>query len=113
MVSLDSAFIHVASVSEIVVGQKKTVTAGDLPILIINVSGSFYVIDVLCTHYGGDLSQGTLEGNIITCPNHGSKFDVTTGKVVSGPMEPLDRPDIENLTAYPLKLEKQEIYIKI
>jgi nitrite reductase/ring-hydroxylating ferredoxin subunit len=54
-----------------------------------------------------------LQGKILTCPVHGSKFDVTDGKVVSPPTEPLDRPVIENLITYPLKVEDGEIYIKI
>jgi nitrite reductase/ring-hydroxylating ferredoxin subunit len=54
-----------------------------------------------------------LEGKILTCPIHGAKFDVTDGKVVSPPIEPLDRPEIENLPTYPLRIENQDIFIKI
>ncbi len=84
-----------------------------MDVLIANVDGAFYAVDSLCTHYGGDLSEGKLEGNILTCPIHGAKFDVTTGKVVSSPTEPLDRPEIENLPTYTLKIENQEVFIKI
>jgi nitrite reductase/ring-hydroxylating ferredoxin subunit len=110
---LEPRYIRVAEKSEITVGKTKKVTAADTQILIANVNGAFYAIDALCTHYGGDLSEGKLEGTIITCPIHGAKFDVTTGKVVSPPMEPLDRPEIENLPTYPLKVETQGIFIKI
>jgi len=64
----------------------KAVQAGDLQVLIVNVCGNFYAVDALCTHYAGDLSQGKLEGKILTCPVHASRFDVTSGKVVSGPL---------------------------
>jgi nitrite reductase/ring-hydroxylating ferredoxin subunit len=82
-------------------------------VLIVNVEDNFYAFDSLCTHYGGDLSEGRLEGKILTCPIHGAKFDVTDGKVVSPPIEPLDRPEIENLPTYPLRIENQDIFIKI
>lgn len=112
-VFVEAGFIRVASASEIEVGKTKKVTAGDVAILIVNVDGNFHAVDSLCSHYGGDLSEGRLEGSILTCPIHGAKFDVTTGRVVSPPTEPLDRSEIENLTSYPLKVEKQDIFIKI
>ncbi|MCL5878038.1 MAG: Rieske 2Fe-2S domain-containing protein [Candidatus Bathyarchaeota archaeon] len=110
---MESGFIRVADISEIEAGKTKKVTAGDMEVLIVNFDGVFHAVDSLCTHYGGDLSEGKLEGNILTCPIHGAKFVVTTGKVVSPPTEPLDRPEIENLPTYPLKIENQEIFIKI
>jgi len=110
---LESGFVRVAYTSEIEVGKTKKVTADDIQILIVNVDGKFYAVDSLCTHYGGDLSEGKLEGKILTCPIHGAKFDVVDGKVVSPPTEPLDRPEIENLPTYPLRVENQEIFIKI
>lgn len=110
---MESGFIRVAETSEIRVGKIKKVKAGDMDVLIANVDGAFYAVDSLCTHYGGDLSEGKLEGKILTCPIHGAKFDVTTGKVVSSPTEPLDRPEIENLLTYTLKIENQEVFIKI
>jgi len=48
----------------------KKVTVGDKEFLIINVDGKYYAIGARCTHAGGDLSQGSLKGNIVTCPRH-------------------------------------------
>jgi len=110
---LESGFIRVANTSEVATGEMKVFQVGSVQILIVNVGGNFYVVDALCTHYGGDLSEGTLEGKIVSCPNHGSKFNVASGKVVSGPLEPLGRPDIEDLASYPVIVEKQEIYVKV
>lgn len=110
---MEPGFIHVANTSEVATGKMKAVKAGYLQILLVNFDGALYAVDALCTHYAGDLSQGKLEGKIVTCPVHGSKFDVTTGKVVSGPVEPLGRPNIEDLGSYPVKVEKQEIYVKV
>jgi nitrite reductase/ring-hydroxylating ferredoxin subunit len=110
---LDSGFVYAAKTSEIADGETKKLPLGDFGVLIANVEGEYYAVDALCTHYGGDLSQGKLEGEILTCPVHGAKFDVTNGKVYSPPTEPLDRPEIENLITYPLTVENGEIYIKI
>jgi 3-phenylpropionate/trans-cinnamate dioxygenase ferredoxin subunit len=90
----------------------KKVSLGDRAVLIANVKGTYYAVDNLCTHYAGDLSEGILEGNVVTCPNHGSKFDVTTGKVVSPPAKALGRPDIEDLQTYSVKVEDQYIMVK-
>ncbi len=48
-------------------------------ILVCNVGGSFYAIDDVCTHDGGPLDQGMLEGYCAVCPRHGATFDVRTG----------------------------------
>jgi nitrite reductase/ring-hydroxylating ferredoxin subunit len=110
---LDSGFVYAAKTSEIPAGETKKLPLGDFGVLIANVEGAFYAVDALCTHYGGDLSAGKLEGKILTCPVHGAKFDITNGKVYSPPTEPLDRPEIENLITHPLKIMNGEIYIKI
>jgi nitrite reductase/ring-hydroxylating ferredoxin subunit len=110
---LESGFFFVSKTEEFEKDKIKKVTIEGLNILIVNLEDRFYAIDALCTHYGGDLSEGTLQGNILTCPVHGAKFDITNGRVVSAPTEPLDRPIIENLISYTLKIEKQDIYIKI
>jgi nitrite reductase/ring-hydroxylating ferredoxin subunit len=113
VICLESSFIRVADTSEIGLGKTKKIAVGDVVVLIVNVEGSFYAVDSLCTHYGGDLSEGILKGNILTCPVHGARFNVTNGKVISPPTEPLDRPDIENLTIYQLRIENQNISIKL
>jgi nitrite reductase/ring-hydroxylating ferredoxin subunit len=77
--------VRVAGKSEISVGRMKMVKLEGKEILIANVSGNYYAIGAKCTHAGGDLSLGVLEGNVVTCPKHRAKFDVTTGKVVSPP----------------------------
>jgi nitrite reductase/ring-hydroxylating ferredoxin subunit len=109
---VEAGYERVANKSEIGMGKMKKVVMGDKEILIVNVDGTYYAVDNLCTHYGGNLSEGVLEGNVVTCPNHGSKFDVTTGKVVSPPAEALGRPDIEDLQTYLIKVKDQYIMVK-
>jgi 3-phenylpropionate/trans-cinnamate dioxygenase ferredoxin subunit len=105
--------VKIAEQSEIPVGKmKKFVTQGK-EILIANVNGSFYAIGNVCTHERGDLSQGTLEGNVVTCPKHRSKFDVTSGKVLSGPKILLFHPKIADEQSFSVKTENDSILIKI
>ncbi len=110
---MEADYVKVASTAEIPAGKMKKVKLEGVEVLITNVNGAYYAIGSECTHYGGDLSEGILEGNIVTCPVHGAKFDVTTGKVVSAPVEALGRPDIEDEPLYSVKVEKQDILIKL
>ena len=79
------SFYEVAKTSEIPEGTIKVVSIQDKELIVVNYEGNYYAINRICTHMGGDLSKGKLEGKIITCPRHGSRFDVTTGKSISGP----------------------------
>jgi 3-phenylpropionate/trans-cinnamate dioxygenase ferredoxin subunit len=78
-------FVKVAQTSEIPSGTMKKVTINKKEILIANANGNRYAIGNRCTHHDGDLSQGSLEGNTVTCPKRMAKFDVTTGKIVLRP----------------------------
>jgi len=110
---MESEYFRAADKSEIKVGKMKKVILDGKEILIANVNGNYYAVGNECTHFGGDLSEGVLENNIVTCPNHKARFDVTTGKVVSPPAEALDRPEIEDLPKYLVKMDNQDIMVKI
>jgi len=69
---LESNFVRVAGKAEIPIGKMKMVKFLDREILIANVNGNYYAIGNKCTHANGDLSQGILEGNVVTCPKHNS-----------------------------------------
>ena len=109
---MESGYMKIAKKSEIPIGKMKKVASQGKEILIANVNGSFYAIGNICTHAGGDLSKGTLEDNIVTCPKHKSKFDVTTGKVVSPPKMGLFHPKIQDEQSYIVKIENDDILIK-
>jgi len=110
---VESGFVRVADKSDVGMGKMKKVTLDDREILITNVDGKYYAVDNLCTHFGGDLSEGVLEGNVVACPNHQAKFDVTTGRLVSPPVEALGRPDIEDLQTYLVKIEGQYLMVRV
>ena len=85
---------------EISLGQMKVVKLAEKEVLIANVNDVYYAIGNMCSHMRGDLSKGMLEGNTVTCPKHRAKFDVTTGKVVSGPKIPFMHPKIKDEPTY-------------
>ena len=68
--------------------------------------GEFYAIDDLCTHDGGSLDQGELEGTEIECPRHGARFDVTNGRATC-------LPAVAPVRVYPVRIENGEIQIQV
>jgi nitrite reductase/ring-hydroxylating ferredoxin subunit len=52
---------------------------------VFNVAGDFCATQAKCTHRGGPLNEGKLEGPTVTCPWHGAQFNVCTGAVLRGP----------------------------
>ena len=80
-----SKAVKVATTSEVPPGTGKVVQADGLDIALFNVEGTFFAIDNTCTHAGGPLSEGEMNGVEVTCPWHGGVFDVTTGEVLGPP----------------------------
>jgi nitrite reductase/ring-hydroxylating ferredoxin subunit len=66
-------------------GHAVRVMAKGVPVVVFRVGGTLYALDARCTHVGGPLDQGTLDGPRVTCPWHHSVFDVRDGSVVTGP----------------------------
>ena len=75
-------------------------------VALFNVDGRFYAIDGTCTHRGGPLSEGELDGTVVTCPWHGARFDVTTGAVL-GP------PAAAGVGRYDVRVEGEDVKIEI
>jgi nitrite reductase/ring-hydroxylating ferredoxin subunit len=78
-------FVRVARTDDIPAGQAKMVEVNGTEIAVFNIAGSFYAIDNSCTHVGGPLCEGVVEGVEVTCPWHGAVFDVTSGEVLGPP----------------------------
>ena len=105
-------FIKVAETSEVPLGQMKVVKLAEKEVVIANVNNVYYAMENSCTHMHGELSKGLLEGNTLTCPKHKAKFDVTTGKVVSGPKVLLMHPKIKDEPVYAVKVEGKDILLE-
>jgi 3-phenylpropionate/trans-cinnamate dioxygenase ferredoxin subunit len=75
-------------------------------IALCNVNGRFYAIDDVCTHDGGPLDQGQLEGNLVECPRHGAKFDVTDGRAVV-------LPAVRPVKTYAVQVEGDDVQVDV
>ena len=98
--------VEVCKTDEIPAGTMKGFKVEGKEILVANYEGKYYATGKKCTHMGGDLSKGKLEGRIVTCPRHGSQFDVTTGNFVKGPAK-------KNAPSYEVEVEGQSIKVNI
>jgi len=78
-------FTPVMPDSELPENTPHRVEAHGTGVLLVKKEGRIFAIGEKCAHLGGPLEQGKLEGNTITCPWHGSKFDIETGRVLDGP----------------------------
>ena len=79
-------------------GKPTCVTVGARTIAVFKVSGKTYALDNTCTHLGGPLCKGRLDGFAVQCPWHGSRFDVRSGQVVGPPAR-------TPVKAYPVTVE--------
>jgi len=66
-------------------GELRRVMASAMPVLMVRRGGQLFAISATCTHAGGPLDEGSLDGFVVTCPWHASRFDVRTGRVRGGP----------------------------
>ena len=98
-------FVKVADTKDIQPSQMKEVEVDGENICVANVEGKYYAIGSICTHEGGPLADGMLEGYEVECPWHGSKFDMRTGEVTN---PPANEPE----PAYELNVDGNNILIK-
>ena len=98
--------IQVGLAKDVPPGTMKGFKAGDARILISLIDGKFYGIADRCTHRGCALSKGRMEGEVVTCPCHGSRFNLKTGALVKGPAE-VPEP------AYPVSIEGEGIWVDV
>lgn len=82
---MSEGFVTVARVDEIAVGGVKIVRLDGVPVAIFHLEDGYYAMEDICTHDGGPVAEGCLEGDVIECPRHGAKFNVKTGAVVQLP----------------------------
>jgi nitrite reductase/ring-hydroxylating ferredoxin subunit/uncharacterized membrane protein len=71
--------------SDLAEGEPKPVELGAITALVTKLNGHISAISSTCTHRGGPLDQGTVEDGCVTCPLHGSQFELSDGSVVRGP----------------------------
>lgn len=105
MSEVNNNFVKVAETKDIQPSTMKAVDLASERVCIVNVEGNYYAIGNVCTHVGGPLDEGTLEGYEVECPWHGSKFDVRTG-------EPTKPPARQAVPKYEVKVEDNNILVR-
>jgi 3-phenylpropionate/trans-cinnamate dioxygenase ferredoxin subunit len=99
-------FVTVAKASDVAPGAVQVFEVDGTRIALCNVDGSFYAIADVCTHDGGPLDQGELEGDQIECPRHGALFDVKTGKA-------LTLPAVVPVQTYPVQVDGDDVKVSV
>lgn len=97
---------QVAKTSDVPQGAAVRVVVDGTEVLLCNFEGTIYAIEDVCTHDGGALDQGELEGYRIMCPRHGATFDVRTG-------EALTLPAVMPVPKYAVRIEGDDIYVEV
>ena len=105
--------VKIAAVTDVLPGEKKAFTLDNKTVLLANVDGAFYALDNKCPHMGGSLVNGELEGGTLTCPRHGAKFDVRTGKSVGNAKLAFISVKVGDATTFPVKVEGNDIFVDL
>jgi 3-phenylpropionate/trans-cinnamate dioxygenase ferredoxin subunit len=98
-----STFLKIAKTSDLASGEKMLAEYEDEDVGLFNIDGEFYAISDICTHDGGPLVEGNLDGDCITCPRHGARFNVKTGAQTM--------PAFAPVPLYQVKIEGDDIFI--
>jgi len=115
-----SNLVRVSKTSELKDGTMKDVSVNGREILLAKVGNKYYAADNRCPHMRGKLSKGKLEGTVVTCPLHGSQFDLSDGHVVrwlkgSGVVSAVGRvlKSPRQLATYNVNIEDDRILVEV
>ena len=98
-------WVRVGPTADLLPGEYCVVYDGDTPIAVFNIDGDLYAIEDVCTHDGGILTGGPIDGCIITCPLHGATFDIRSG-------EALTAPAYEPTASFPVRIQDGMVQTK-
>ena len=100
-----SDWIDVTAVEDMPAGERRLVDVDGTSIAVFNIDGELYAIEDVCTHDGGDLASGCLDGDVIVCPRHGARFSVRTGEALSAPA-------YEPTSVFPVRVERGVVQVR-
>jgi nitrite reductase/ring-hydroxylating ferredoxin subunit len=112
-------FTEVSKIDDLKNGTMKAVNVAGRQILVAMVADKYYAVDNLCPHMKGNLSHGKLEGKVVTCPLHGSQFDISNGQVVrwlkGGLISKVGKAikSSKDLTVYNVKVEDGKVLVEV
>jgi 3-phenylpropionate/trans-cinnamate dioxygenase ferredoxin subunit len=90
-------FVQIAPLADLPVGERLFVEIDEKKIVIFNIGGNLYAIGDVCSHDGGPVGDGEIEGMEVICPRHGARFDIRTGQA-------LLLPAVEDIPAYAVRV---------
>lgn len=99
-----SNFIKIAKTAELRPGQMKCLRLDGRRVLLANVAGEYLAADDRCTHEEASLATGSLKGDLVKCPLHGSRFSLRTGT-------PLEEPACERLITYAVRIDGDDVLL--
>ena len=99
-------FIKIARLQDLKTSKLMCVKPEGMRIALAYVDGKVFAVDDLCSHEDASLSKGSLHGECVKCPLHGSRFDLNTGAA-------LDEPAEDPVTTYAVKIEGDDILVQL
>lgn len=102
---MSTRWVEAVRADELTAGSMKRVSVEGRTLLVANIDGRYYAVDDTCTHEDASLSSGSLKGELVKCPLHGSRFSVITGAV-------LDEPAEQDLRTYRVKIKDDVVYVE-
>ena len=100
-----SGWVTVARADELAPGQWTSVDVDGARVAVFNLDGGYYAIEDVCTHDGGILTGGSVEGDAIVCPRHGARFCIRTGAALTAPA-------YEATAKFPVRIENGEVQLR-
>ena len=100
-----SDWVTVAKVGELAPGSHCVVDVDGASVVVFNLGGEHYAIEDVCTHDGGQLTGGVVEGDQVVCPRHGARFCIRTG-------EALTAPAYEPVATFPVRVQDGVIQVR-
>ena len=105
-VPTDLQFTTICPLADLKQAVPRTFELDDQFILLVRYQDDVYCIEDVCTHDGGTLGDGELDGHCIACPRHGAKFDVRTGQAVT-------MPATEPTKSYEVKIDAGLVMVRL
>ena len=100
-----SDWIDVARQDELPPGDWRSLDVDGAQVAVFNLNGQYYAIEDLCTHDGGALTGGAIDGEQIVCPRHGARFSIKTGAVLAPPA-------YEPVAVFPVRVENDMVQVR-
>jgi len=100
-----SHWVTVAKLGELAPGAHRVVDVDGARVVVFNLGGEYHAIEDVCTHDGGQLTGGVIEGDEVVCPRHGARFSIRTGAALTAPA-------YEPVAKFPVRVENGVVQVR-